>query len=132
LVLDKAAAILGSGVAKLLELLASRRLASADALLDLTFRRRFALGLDAGRYLLQPIFPLDLAHDDFLSPVVVAIASNAAIKADAVGQDMDMLMLGIDMPGYDELVFIEPHAFHVAFSYLPPLLVRDLFSRCRR
>ena len=106
MVLGEAVAAFGCGVTKLLELLAGRRLAGANALLDLTPGRRFALSLDTRCHPLQPILPLDLSHDGFLPLVVVTVAGDAAVKADTVGHDMNVLVLGVDVPSHDELVFI--------------------------
>jgi hypothetical protein len=106
LVHGEAAAIFGRCVGQLLELLERRWLAGADATLDLALGGRFAFGLMAGGEPLQPVIPLQLAHEGFLALVVLAVAGHAAVKADAVGQDVDVFVLGVDVPGDDELVLL--------------------------
>jgi hypothetical protein len=96
--------------------------------LYLAFGRRFALGLDAWVNPLEPVITFKLSHDGFLSFVVLAVAGDAAVKADTVGQDVDVLVFGIVVPGDNELVLLEVHAVHVTLSYLSPLLIREFFA----
>jgi len=78
----------------------------------------------------KPVISLHLAHDDFLPLVVLAVADHAAVKADAVRQNMDVFVLGVVVPGDNKLVLVQAHAVHVAFSYLAPLLICELFTVC--
>jgi uncharacterized protein YgfB (UPF0149 family) len=79
---------------------------------------------------LQPVISLQLAHDGFLPLVVLAVAGHAAVKADAVRQNVNVFVLGVGVPGDNKLVLLQAHAVHVAFSYLAPLLVCELFAGC--
>ena len=56
------------------------------------------------------------------------IADHRAAVGDAVGQDVDVLVLGVGVPGDDELVVLEAHPAQVALADLPPLLVREVFA----
>ena len=77
---------------------------------------------------MQPVIPFQLAHDGFLPLVVLAVAGHAAVKADAVRQNVNVFVLGVVVPGDDKLVFLQAHAVHVAFTNLAPLLVCELFA----
>jgi hypothetical protein len=121
-------AVLGGCVGQLLELLAGAGLASADCALDLALGRRFALGLDARGHTLQAEIPLNLSHDGFLPLVVLAVADDLARVGDSVGQDVDVLVLGVGVPGHDELVICEAHPAQIALPDGLPLLVCELFA----
>ncbi|WP_244556451.1 hypothetical protein [Janthinobacterium sp. TND4EL3] len=112
-----------------MQLLPGGRLASPQMLLNLALGRRFALGLDARWHPLQPVFLLQLAHDDLLPLVVVAVAGHAAVKADAVRQDVDVLVVGIDVPRHHKLVVFQAHVLHIPLPNLAPLLITELFTR---
>ena len=81
---------------------------------------------------MQPVIPFQLAHDGFLPLVVLAVAGHAAVKADAVGQDVNVFVLGVGVAGDDKLVFFQAHAVHVALSNLAPLLICEFFAGCGR
>jgi hypothetical protein len=130
LVRGKAGAIRGRAVAKLLQLLLGRWLAGADSGLDLALGRRFAFGLVAWGDPLQPVISFQLAHDGFLPLVVLAVAAHAAVKADAVRQNVDVFVLGVGVPRHDKLIFFQAHAIEIALPNLPPLLVCELFAGC--
>lgn len=55
---------------------------------------------------MQPVIPFQLAHDGFLTFVVLAVAGHAAVKADAVRQNMNVFVLGVGVPGDNELVLL--------------------------
>ena len=84
--------------------------------------------INARRHLLQPEVPLDLAHDAFLAPPVLAVAGNAAIEADAARHDVDVLVLGVGVAGHDVLVRVQLHARQVPLADVDPLRVSELFA----
>ena len=98
------------GVAQLLQALPRRSDAGAQARLDLAPACRAARRLDGGAQLLQAEVAFDRAHDDFLAPVVVAVAGNAAIAADAVDQQVHVFMPGVGMAREQVLVVVQAHA----------------------
>ena len=55
---------------------------------------------------MQPVIALNVSHEGFLPLVVLAVAGHAAVKADAVGQDVDVLVLGVGVAGDDKLIFL--------------------------
>jgi len=128
LVLTETAAALAGGVTKPLELLPGAGLAGADAALDLALGRGAAVGLDARGHPLQSEVPLDLSHDGFLPLVVLAIADDLAAVGDSVGQDVDVLVVGVGVPGDDELVVSKPHTTQITLRDLPPLLVGQVLA----
>ena len=77
---------------------------------------------------MQPVIPFQLAHDGLLPLVVLAVAGHAAVKTDAVRQDVDVFVFGVGVAGDDKLVLLQAHAVHVAFTNLAPLLVCELFA----
>ena len=81
---------------------------------------------------MQPVIPFQLAHDGLLPLVVLAVAGHAAVKADAVRQNVNVFVLGVGVPGDNELVLLQAHAVHVTLSYLSPLLICELFAGCGR
>jgi hypothetical protein len=86
-------------------LLLGRWRASANAAFDFALGRRFALGLDARGDPLQPVIPFQLAHDGLLPLVVLAVGSHAAVKSDAIRQDVDVFVFGVGMTRHDKLIF---------------------------
>jgi hypothetical protein len=115
--------VFGSGIGQLLQLLAGTGLAGAGMLLYLALGRCLAFGFVAGCHALQAVFPLDVAHDGFLPAVVVGIAHDFARMGDAVGQDVDVFVLGVGMPRYYVLVICEPHSAQISLAYGVPLVV---------
>ena len=79
---------------------------------------------------MQAEIPLNLSHDGFLPLVVLAVADDLARVGDSVGQDVDVLVLGVGVPGDDELVVFEAHPAQIPVPDFPPLLVRELFAGC--
>jgi hypothetical protein len=77
---------------------------------------------------LQAEIPLNLSHDGFLPLVVLAVADDLARVGDSVGQDVDVLVLGVGVPGHDELVICEAHPAQIALPDGLPLLVCELFA----
>lgn len=77
---------------------------------------------------MQPVIPFDLSHDGFLPLVVLPVADHLAGVGDAVRQDVDVLVLGVGVPGDDELVVFEAHPAQIPLSDFPPLLVCELFA----
>lgn len=77
---------------------------------------------------MQAVIPLDLSHDGFLPLVVLPVADHLAGVGDAVRQDVDVLVLGVGVPGDDELVVLEAHPAQIALPDFPPLLVCELFA----
>lgn len=77
---------------------------------------------------MQAVVPLNLSHDGFLPLVVLAVADDLARVGDSVDQDVDVIVLGVGVPGDDELVICEAHPAQIALSDLPPLLVCELFA----
>jgi len=111
-------AVLGVGggsrhgsVGELLELHAGGDVVGADLLFDLAAGGGTALGLLARGELLQAVVTLDGAHEDFLPLVVPRVADDLAGMGDAVGQDVDVLVLGVGVAGDEVLVVDEVHAF---------------------
>jgi hypothetical protein len=58
---------------------------------------------------LQPVISFQLAHDGLLPPVVLAVARHAAVKTDAVRQNVNVFVLGVGVTGDDVLIMIEVH-----------------------
>lgn len=77
---------------------------------------------------MQAEIPLNLSHDGFLPLVVLAVADDLARVGDTVGQDVDVLVLGVGVPGDDELVVLEAHPAQITLPDFPPLLIRKLFA----
>lgn len=75
------------------------------------------------RDLVQAVFALDGAHDDFLAPVIVAVRGDAAVKPDPVGQNVDVFMLGVAVPGHQVLVMVQTHILQIALADAAPLRV---------
>jgi len=90
------------------------------------------VGLDARRKLLQIELALDRAHEEFLALVVLGITDDLAGMGDAVGEDMDVLVLGVGVASHQILVVEELHADQVAPANVGPLGVGEFFSRRRR
>lgn len=87
-----------------------------------------AHGFPAGRDRLQAEVALDVAHERFLATPVVAVARHAAVVADAVGEQVDVLVLGVGMARQDVLVVVEAHAFQIPLADGAPLVVGELFA----
>ena len=98
-------------------------------MLDLAFGGGVALGVPARGDGLQAEVALDAAHERFLAPPVLAVAGDAAVEADAAGEDVDVLVLGVGVAGDEVLVLIEAHAVEVALADLAPLLIRQSFTK---
>jgi hypothetical protein len=80
--------------------------------------------------LVQSVVALDLPHQSLLPLVVLAVAAHAAVKADAIRQNVDVFVLGVGVPRHDKLIFFQAHAIEIALPNLPPLLVCELFAGC--
>ena len=63
---------------------------------------------------MQAEIPLNLSDDRFLPLVVLAIADDFAAVGDSVGQNVDVLMLGVGVPGHHKLVICKAHAAQIA------------------
>lgn len=131
-------AVLGVGagpgdgdVGELLQLYAGRNVLRADLLFDLAAGGGSTLGFDTRRELLQAEIALDRAHQNLLPLVILGIADDQAREGDPVGQDVDVLVLGIGVAGDEVLVFCETHAFQVSAADGLPLRVAQVLSRCR-
>jgi hypothetical protein len=125
----EAIALSHSGIAQLLQPLAGRGLASAQPFLDLALGRRTALDLDGRLHTAQVMFALDGAHQHFLASIVMAVRTHAAIEADAVHQQVHMLMLCVEVARDHVLVVVQSHAVQVARGHLPPLAVAQMLAR---
>src|SRR5260363_124877 len=100
LILGEAATVLGCGITKVLQFLAGGGLACTQGAFDLALGRRAPLSLDARRNTDKVVIPLDLAHQDFLTSIVLAVADDFPIKPDTVRQNVDVFMLGIGVPDH--------------------------------
>jgi hypothetical protein len=129
LVLGVAGAAFGGGVGELLELHAGGDLAGADLLFDLAFGGGAARGLGAGGELLQAVVALDGAHEGFLALVVLGIADDFTSMGDSVGQDVDVLVLGVGVAGDEVLVVTEFHADQILAADVGPLGVAEFLAR---
>ena len=81
-----------------------------------------------GGHFLQAVLTLDLPHQLFLARVVAAITDNLAVEADPVGHEVDVVVLGVGVPGEDVLVLAEAHACQVSLPDVAPLVVAELFA----
>jgi len=97
-------------------------------LLDLAAGGGAAVGVDARTELLQVEFALDRAHEDFLALVVLGITDDLACVGDSVGEDMDVLVLGVGVTGDKVLVVEELHAGQVAAADVGPLGVGEFLA----
>ena len=129
LVLGVTGGTLGRGVGELLELDPGRGVLGADLLFDLAAGRGAALRLEAGGELLQAEVALDGTHEDFLALVVLGVADDLAGMSDPVGQNMNVLVLGVGVAGDEVLVVDEVHAVQIAAADFLPLGVGEVFSR---
>jgi len=77
--------------------------------------------LHTRRHPLQPEVALDLPHHPFLAPPVLAVARHAAVVPDAVGHEVNVLVLGVRVPRHHVLVRLQPHAQQVSLADLAPL-----------
>ena len=111
------------GVGELLELDAGGDVLGADLLFDLAAGGGAALGLLAGSELLQAVVTLDGAHEDLLPLVVLRVADDLAGMGDAVGQDVDVLVLGVGVAGDEVLVVDQIHSRQVLAADGLPLSV---------
>jgi len=68
----------------LLQPLAGRWHASAQALFDLALGRRVPSDLAGSLHRLQRVVALNLTHQHFLAPVVIAVANDLAVEPDAI------------------------------------------------
>lgn len=128
LVVREARAVSAGGVRQLLQLLFGRSRAGAQSLFDFALGRRTADRFDAGRYLYQAVVFFEFPHEAFLASPVVAVADHVAVEPDAVGQDVDVFMVGVGVAGDDELVIRKAHAVEVAVTDLPPLVIGQFFA----
>lgn len=77
---------------------------------------------------MQTVIPFDFSHDGFLPLVVLPVAYHLPGVSDAVRQNVDVLVLSVVVPDYDELVICETHPAQIALSDLAPLLICKLFA----
>ncbi len=115
-------------IGELLQLHSGGDVLRADLLFDLAAGGRATLRLPARRELLQAEVALDGAHEDFLPLVVLGVADDLAGVRDAVGQDVDVLVLGVGMTGDEVLVFRKTHALQILATDGLPLAVAEVFS----
>lgn len=118
----------GGGIGELLEPLAGTGPTGAHGALDLALGGGLALGFAAGSHRLQAVVALDLAHEGFLAPVVLAVADHFAGVGDAVGEDVDVLVLGVGVAGDQVLAAGQAHAAQVAAADLDPLRIAQVFA----
>jgi len=97
-------------------------------LLDLTAGGGAAVGLDAGSELLQVELALDRAHEALLALVVLGITDDLAGVGNPIGEDMDVLVLGVGVAGHQILVVEELHADQVATADVCPLGVGEFLA----
>lgn len=64
-----------------------------------------------------------MAHHGLLALVVPAVRDHFAGHADAVGQNVDVLVLGVSVATYDILAVVVAHALQVGMSSPAPLFV---------
>jgi len=100
----------------------------ADLLFDLAAGGRAALRLDARGELLQAEVAFDRAHEHFLALVILGVADDLAGMGDPVGQDMNVLVLGVGVAGDEVLVVDQIHALQILAADALPLNVREVFS----
>jgi len=115
-------------VGELLQLHAGRDVVRADLLFDLAAGGRAALRLDARGELLQAEVAFDRAHEHFLALVILGVADDLAGMGDPVGQDMNVLVLGVGVAGDEVLVVDQIHALQILAADALPLNVREVFS----
>lgn len=121
-----------SAIAQLLQALTRRRHSGTKSLFDLALRRRVTLGLDGRSHHLQLVMAFDRAHQDFMAPVIVAVACDVAVEPDAIDQQVDVLVLRVIVPRDQVLVVVQSHAMQVALADLDPLRIRQVFARSGR
>jgi len=97
-------------------------------LFDLAAGGGTAVGLDAGSELLEMKLALDRAHEKFLALVVLGITHDLAGVSDPIGEDMDVLVLGVGVTGDEVLVVEELHAGQVAPADVCPLGVGEFLA----
>jgi len=129
LVLGVAGTVFGGSVGELLELRSGGDISGANLRFDLAFGGGSALGFDTGRQLLQAEFALDSAHERFLALVVLGVADHQTRIGNSVGQDVNVLVLGVGVPGNDVLVVGEFHAGQVLAADVGPFGVGELFTK---
>jgi hypothetical protein len=120
--------VFGRAVAQLLQALARRRDASAQSFLDFSLGWRMALHLDRRANALQVKVALDLTHQHLVASVVMAVRGDAAIKADAVRQQVHVFVFGIHVARHQVLVVLQSHAVQVALGDPLPLFVIQMFA----
>lgn len=64
-----------------------------------------------------------MAHDGLLAQVVPAVRNDLASHADAVGQNVDVLVFGVCVATHDVLAVVVAHALQVGVGSFAPLLV---------
>jgi hypothetical protein len=91
--------------------------------------RRAPLGQQGGLYRLQAEVTLNLAHQHFLAPVVVAVARDKSIEPDPICQQVNVFVLGVVVPRNEVLVVVQAHAMQVTLADRTPLVVGEMFAR---
>jgi hypothetical protein len=76
---------------------------------------------------LQAVVLLDRLHDLSSSLVIPAVVNGLTVLVDPYGNDVDVIMLGIRMPGYEVGRMLKAHCCHVPFSNSGPLLITQPF-----
>jgi hypothetical protein len=71
---------------------------------------------------------LDLSHEDFLPRIVPPVTHHPARERDAIDQQVDVFVLGVRVPGHDELVVRQSHPAQIALRDLLPLRIGQLLS----
>jgi hypothetical protein len=79
-------------------------LASPGSILDFALSRSLAFRLSAGSHRGQPVIPFNGPHKGFQAPLKLPIVDHFAAKGNPIGQDMDVLMVGVGVAGDDILV----------------------------
>lgn len=121
--------VLHGHVHHLLQALLGRRLACAQRVLDLALGRSAAHGLPAWLHHCEPQLRFQATHHGLLALIVPAVRNDFAGHADAIGQDVDMLVLGVRVTAHDILAVVVPHALQIGVGGLAPLLVSERLPR---
>jgi hypothetical protein len=131
-VVTKAGAALDRAIAQLLQLLACRRLAGAQAMFEFALGHGAPFRFAGGPHRLQAEVTLDLPHQDFLAPIVVAVARDGAIKSYAARQQVNVFVLGVVVARDHVLVVAQAHPLQIALADLVPLFVVEMLARSGR
>jgi hypothetical protein len=71
---------------------------------------------------------LNLAHQHFVAPIVIAVGCDIAVEADAVHQQVHVFVLGVHVARHQVLIVFQSHAMQVALCDPLPLFVIQMFA----